>query len=215
MVERNVVRLSLKVTLLQRLVVIGDLDSVPLQLKALGLLGWSAKDAACIVSIRQSSAWEGLIALLQEPLYEDVASGTIVDWAIEYRSYPVRPSCSNASIPLISFRQMLALMIQDMLQQQRQLRQMAKADRVITMDFLFGANSAQNQHLRKSGIHYILSRIWNSIPNTTWTHFNVDSWTQFWRGATQRKVETDGLAMDSPFLFGAMVRTCHRAVDSR
>ena len=102
MVERNIPRLSLKVTLLQRLVVIDDLESVSLQLKALGLLGWSAKDAACIISIRQSAAWKGLIALLHEPLYEDIASGTIVDWAIEYRSYPVRSIILRFTLPLIS-----------------------------------------------------------------------------------------------------------------
>jgi hypothetical protein len=89
MMERNVPRLSLKVTIRQRLAVVADLDSVQLQLKALGLLGWSAKEAACIVSIRHSAVWDGMMALLEQPLYEDVASGTIVDWAIEYRSYPV------------------------------------------------------------------------------------------------------------------------------
>ena len=102
---------------------------------------------------------------------------------------------------------MLAYMIRDMLQQQRQIRAMAKPHRVITMDFLFGANSAQNQHIRKSGMHDILTRVWNRTPNTPWTHFNVDTFPQFWRAATKRQVEVDGLVEDSLFLFGALVRT--------
>jgi hypothetical protein len=90
MVERNVVRISLKVNLRQRLMVVADLRSVDLQMKALGLLGWSSTDAACIVSLRHSCAWDTVMQVLEEPLYEDIAAGTIVDWAVEFRSYPVR-----------------------------------------------------------------------------------------------------------------------------
>src|ERR1700677_1929963 len=89
MTERNVFRKRLTVTLLQRLDVVTDLPTVDLQLKALGLFGWSTKDATCIVSLRKSCVWPLLLRLLAEPLYRDVASGTIVDWAVEYRLYPV------------------------------------------------------------------------------------------------------------------------------
>ena len=116
--------------------------------------------------------------------------------------------------------QMLRVMLEDILQQQRQLRAMAKPPGRITMDFLFGANSVQNQHLRKTGTHYILSRVWNSMPNATWMYFEVNSFTEFWNGATLRSVEAPGLAVDTHFLFGRMVSPLRwsrsrRLIDSR
>jgi hypothetical protein len=89
MIERNMFRVSLKVSLRQRLMVVGDLQTVDVQMRALGLLGWSSTDAACIVSLRHSCVWDTLMEVLKEPLYEGIAAGTIVDWAVEYRSYPV------------------------------------------------------------------------------------------------------------------------------
>jgi hypothetical protein len=200
MTERNVARLSLHVTLRQRLTVVADLESVELQTKALGLLGWSSKDAACIVSLRRSSVWDGIMALLEEPLYADIASGTIVDWAVEYRSYPVR-RWVNTTGDTADTPQMFLLLVTDMLQQQRQLRTMTKPPNKVTMDSLFGANSAQNQHVRKTGTGYTLSRIWNSI----WMNFEVDSFPTFWKAATLRSVEAPGLAVGTPFLFSRMV----------
>jgi hypothetical protein len=73
------------------------------------------------------------------------------------------------------------------------------------MDFLFGANSAQNQHVRKTGTEYILSRIWNASPNGVWLHFDVPSFPPFWKGATLRSAEAPGLKVGTPFLFGRMV----------
>jgi hypothetical protein len=96
-------------------------------------------------------------------------------------------------------------MLQDILQQQIQIRAMALPPGRITMDFLFGANSAQNQHIRKTGTEYILNRVWNATPNGAWMHFDVPSFPPFWKGATLRSVEAPGLKAGTPFVFGRMV----------
>jgi hypothetical protein len=96
--------------------------------------------------------------------------------------------------------QMLRLMLEDVLLQQEQIRAMAKADVVVTMDLLFGTNSSHNQHVKKTGTHNTLAKIWDSAHSVAWDSFDVDSFEAFWKTAVFRATDPA-----SHFLFGAVV----------
>lgn len=98
MTERNLARTSLHVTLYERLVMIDNVSEVEAQKRALGLLGWNSRDAASILSIRNSAVWEPLLNLVQWPLLAAMASGTVVDWSVEYHAYPVRTAVIGPSL---------------------------------------------------------------------------------------------------------------------
>lgn len=105
MTEKNTERVSLTVTKWDRLITVDSLADPVAQSRALLLLGFSSKDVPSLVSVRNSEVWPLLIRLLCYPMYQDIATGTIVDWAISYRSYPV---CFlhvvNAGCKLIPYR---------------------------------------------------------------------------------------------------------------
>ncbi|KIM29577.1 hypothetical protein M408DRAFT_22907 [Serendipita vermifera MAFF 305830] len=187
MLEKNVEHASLKATLEQRLRILDHLeDAFDAQKKALGLVGFKDTDASSIISLRQSDVWSPLMRVLAEPMYQDVALGTIVDWGIGYRAYPI-----------------LAHMLQDVLQQQNQLRAYKNDDGPITMDLFFGAGSITNQHTSKTGTRSNISRVWSGISGS----FDVDGFQTFWKQIVKRDTPRDTLSINSPFLFGEMTPT--------
>jgi hypothetical protein len=78
-----------KATIQECLAVLNGSDSIENQRKMLESRLWRKQDVACMMSLRISVAWSPLTELLNEPFYADTSCGTVVDWAIEYLSYPV------------------------------------------------------------------------------------------------------------------------------
>ncbi|KIM27429.1 hypothetical protein M408DRAFT_24636 [Serendipita vermifera MAFF 305830] len=191
MTERNTERVSLKASLRERLVVLDNLaDNIDAQKKALDLLGWNASDTSAILSLYLSDAWEPLLHLLRKPLYQKLASGTVIDWAVSYRAYSI-----------------LSLVLWDILQQQEQLIVLKKDSELIDMAFIFGPAWEQNTTITKSGIHKTFKKLWGRTSFPISDHFNVNDFDDFWTRATLRNTSFGSFPAGSAMSFGNMIPT--------
>jgi len=175
-------------TLPQRLQALDHYDDPELQIKAIGLLGWDVrKEAKNIFSLCRSPVWEPLLHLLRTPFYKEIGSGAIVDWAIEYRMY-----------------RFLAPLLRDMVQQQRQIDALTRDGMPFTLDSLFGAGSAQNHTITRTGTRPSIERAMGRSKGVS-IKFKVSTFSDFWTAVTTRDMEAPGLEVSSHFLFGSMV----------
>jgi hypothetical protein len=152
----------------------------------IGLLGWNKTDGSSLLSLRFGAAWNPFIALREIPFYHRLAKGTVVDWASEYRLYPF-----------------LAVFLQEILQQHRQIKENLKSGCTFTMESIWGPNWLQDTTTSKTG------KLSNIKKRLDFKLFSVDTFEDFSSFAFYRDVPTEWAEEGDVFFHGAIVPTIY------
>jgi hypothetical protein len=152
----------------------------------IGLLGWTKTDGSSLLSLRFGAAWKSFVALREIPFYHRLARGTVVDWASEYRLYPF-----------------LAVFLQEILQQHRQIKENLKDGRTFTMESVWGPNWLQDTTKSKTG------KLSNLKKRLDLKLFSVDTIEDFSSFAFYRDIPTEWAEEGDVFFHGAIIPTIY------